>query len=440
MAFRALSTLSALALHALAQQQPSTPQQLHVTLHPDASALVVSFVTFDDASTSYVHYGPAATNMTQTATGRPKLWTNPCNITRTLHDVVIAGLPVGAPVFYTVSSDSVTWSAPAAVTPLNRDWRSVPAPTPALTLSLFGDMGVNCALSSVPQLTQASVAGAHQLVAHFGDLAYNLDDSCGANGDTFMSAVADFASITPVLFGVGNHETGPDYQYTDFLQRFAGQTALANASGSPSVAWFSVDVGPVHFALIHTDAWIYPLVYSLAEPQWRWLRADLAAVNRSATPWVVLLGHRAMYCEKDSDGECNSEAATLRDGFFFDPQLFGLEQLMLEFGVDMYFAGHTHHYQRSWVVANSTLVQANYIEPRAPVHVQSGIAGVDGYDAFSVPPAPYTAFRDEQYNPSFGRLTVHNATHATFQQLFASNGTVLDEFTIVQHSHGPFRT
>ena len=27
-------------------------------------------------------------------------------------------------------------------------------------------------------------------------------------------------------------------------------------------------------------------------PQWAWLEGDLAAVDRSITPWVVLVGHR----------------------------------------------------------------------------------------------------------------------------------------------------
>lgn len=412
---------------------PSTPEQIHVTVHPDVNSLVVSWVTFDGSVKSLVRYGSSETNMTLTAVGAPVQWTNPCNLTRTMHDVVLPRLPVATPVFYSVSSDGVNWSPINAATPLNGDWRAV---QPALTLSLYGDMGVNCAISSIPQLTQASNDGTHQFVAHFGDLAYNLDDDCGQVGDLFMNSVSDFAASTPTLFGVGNHETGPDYLYTDFKQRLAGQMPLANASGSPQVQWLSADVGPVHFALFQTDAWIYPFVYVLAGPQWEWLNADLAAVNRTRTPWVVVLGHRAMYCEKDTDGECNSEAQTIRDGFLYE--MYGIEQLLVKYGVDMYFAGHTHHYERSYPVKNSTLMQSDYIEPRATVHVQSGIAGVDGYDGFSLPAQPYTAFRDEQYNPSFGRLTVHNETHATFQQLYAANGTVMDEFTIVQHSHGPF--
>jgi hypothetical protein len=49
--------------------------------------------------------------------------------------------------------------------------------------------------------------------------------------------------------------------------------------------------------------------------QWLWLNATLATINRTVTPWLFVIGHRAMYCTKTTDGECNSEAETLRYGF-----------------------------------------------------------------------------------------------------------------------------
>jgi acid phosphatase type 7 len=143
-----------------------------------------------------------------------------------------------------------------------------------------------------------------------------------------------------------------------------------------------------------------------------------------------------MYCDlADDDPECLAEAETIRNGRNGN---YGLEPLMLKYGVDMYFAGHTHHYQREWPVARGAAVQQSYLEPRAPVHIQSGIAGVDGGEAFPPTRRPYTAYRDEELNIGFSRLIFHNRTHLTFQQLFAVNGTVLDTFTLVQHNHGPF--
>ncbi len=83
-------------------------------------------------------------------------------------------------------------------------------------------------------------------------------------------------------------------------------------------------------------------------------------------------------------------------------------------------------------------MQANYTNPRAPVHIQSGIAGVDGGEPFVVPRRPYTAYRDEQLNIGFSRITIRSATELVFEQIYAVNGTVLDTFTLIQHNHGPF--
>ena len=33
--------------------------------------------------------------------------------------------------------------------------------------------------------------------------------------------------------------------------------------------------------------------------QYAWLERDLAGVDRARTPWVVLYGHRPMYCTND---------------------------------------------------------------------------------------------------------------------------------------------
>ena len=43
--------------------------------------------------------------------------------------------------------------------------------------------------------------------------------------------------------------------------------------------------------------------FTAGSEQWRWLLADLRAVNRSRTPWVVLGGHRPMYIDSTYDND-----------------------------------------------------------------------------------------------------------------------------------------
>ena len=190
--------------------------------------------------------------------------------------------------------------------------------------------------------------------------------------------------------------------------------------------------------MIDADAWIYPEVWHFAQPQWEWLARELPKVNRAVYPWLLLIPHRALYCTKVADdGECNSEAEALRYG-----QLglyWGLEQLCIKYGVDLVFAGHTHHYEVTWPVKNATATQKDYVNPRATVHVQSGIAGTGpGGDPFDVPQQDWERIRDKSFSPSYGTLLFHNSTALTYQQRFAANGSVFDSFVLVQEHRAPF--
>jgi len=66
-------------------------------------------------------------------------------------------------------------------------------------------MGVETAPApnSVPALANDTSESVHQLVVHFGDTAYNMDDECGAKGDRFLDATQSYAARTPVLWGSG---------------------------------------------------------------------------------------------------------------------------------------------------------------------------------------------------------------------------------------------
>eukprot|EP00656_Telonema_subtile_P033624 TRINITY_DN3737_c0_g1_i3.p1 TRINITY_DN3737_c0_g1~~TRINITY_DN3737_c0_g1_i3.p1 ORF type:complete len:160 (+),score=32.66 TRINITY_DN3737_c0_g1_i3:125-604(+) len=105
---------------------------------------------------------------------------------------------------------------------------------------------------------------------------------------------------------------------------------------------------------------------------------------------------------------------------------------------DSSFGGHTHHYQRSWPVFEGRVARQSYEHPRDTVYIQGGIAGVTP-DRFELPARAFEAFRDESYSVGWGRLCFYNSTQASFSQLFAANGSVLDSFTIVRDSESALR-
>ena len=84
-------------------------------------------------------------------------------------------------------------------------------------------------------------------------------------------------------------------------------------SWSGSTRYFSKDVGPAHFVMLDGDAWTYYRVYGLAGAQWLWLQNDLASVNRTRTPWVVVLSHRPMYNSYPLSNEDDATRNGIRD-------------------------------------------------------------------------------------------------------------------------------
>lgn len=88
-----------------------------------------------------------------------------------------------------------------------------------------------------------------------------------------------------------------------------------NAVPSNTSRWYSVDVGLIH--MIALDIMVYPgstpdpgpADHPYAAAQKAWLEADLAAVNRSQTPWVLAFAHHPLYCSSTTMGSGTSESA-----------------------------------------------------------------------------------------------------------------------------------
>ena len=70
----------------------------------------------------------------------------------------------------------------------------------------------------------------------------------------------------------------------------ASRFTMPESPGSNGIFWYSFDYGSVHFTMISTEHDLSP-----GSVQYLWLEKDLASVDRSRTPWLVVSGHRPMY-------------------------------------------------------------------------------------------------------------------------------------------------
>merc|ERR1719443_2159879 len=116
----------------------------------------------------------------------------------------------------------------------------------------------------------------------------------------------------------------------------------------------------MHYISISTELWFG--VHdnkTTRETQLAWLKKDLAAANknRDQIPWIVIEGHRSVYCS--CDGDCDSAAVTVRND---------LEPIMFEYGVDFFINGHEHNYERSYPLYKGKSVRSN-VDPTAPIYI-----------------------------------------------------------------------
>ena len=76
------------------------------------------------------------------------------------------------------------------------------------------------------------------------------------------------------------------------VARFNGTGSARDAVAEPSngVFWYSFEEGPVHVAVVSSEH-----NWTKGSRQYTWLENDLASVNKSVTPYIVLATHRMMY-------------------------------------------------------------------------------------------------------------------------------------------------
>jgi len=259
----------------------------------------------------------------------------------TEHRAEVAGLQPETLYYYAVGSLGGRLAGGDA----DHRFRTAPPPGVARQLRIWaiGDSG------------EATAAQADVLATYLAEAASRVADVWLLLGDNAYDQGTDeqfqlglFAPFAPVLRetfvwpALGNHDaissdsgtlTGPYFEAFS-LPRF-GQSG-----GVPSLseAYYSFDWGPVHFVAL--DSADSPLVPPSAMLDW--LAADLAA---NARPWTIAYLHHPPYTKgsHDSDDPADSSARMIavREN---------LLPLLEAGGVDLVLAGHSHGYERSFLI------------------------------------------------------------------------------------------
>jgi len=406
-------------------QNVDQPNQGHLSLTGDPTEMRLSWASGYQTSVQSVEWGTSsgvytnsqvASNWTYTSSelcGNPAQsfgWRAP----GFLNTAIMTGLVPGQQYYFSFGSDTTGWS-------LESSFYSAPIPSQKVAVEFiaYGDMGkaeqdgslehweenpsLNTTRNVLAQIDEID------LVLHIGDISYAVGYS--AQWDEFMDQIQPVATRVPYMTCDGNHErdfpnSGSYYNGTDsggecgvpYRNRFLMPTS------APDNTWYSIDYGCVHFIFMSTEHY-----YHKGSPQYEFLENDLANVDRTVTPWVVLSGHRPMYIDSMNNSTFTGDLTVARE------LRQVLEDLMVQYGVDVAFWGHHHSYQRTCHVYRQQCYLSGF-----PVHLVIGMAGMSLSLNTAPTPPDWLMFLDvEEYG--YSRVSA-NATHFHFKYFGNTSG------------------
>lgn len=197
--------------------------------------------------------------------------------------------------------------------------------------------------------------------------------------------------------------------------------------------WYSWSSG-----LVTVVVWSSEHSFVTGSIQWLWLNATLASINRALTPWVIVTAHRSAYVDS-----ANPSLSWAGDLLVSQMMWQHIDPLLLAYGVQVHYGGHTHVTQRHCAVFQGQCIQNStrdaaavnvYRNPNATVFYTLGNAGANSDTAFSGN-TNYTAWQSSQQG--YATVTVLGRTALEIRVLSVVTGEVLDTARIINGEYNP---
>ena len=168
-----------------------------------------------------------------------------------------------------------------------------------------------------------------------GDNAYN-DGNDGDYTSNFFNIYPQMTRQSVIWPAIGNHEVNLSVgDATAYLDIFSLPTQ-GEAGGVPSgdERYYSFDYGNIHFVCLDSEI----SNRDPGSPQLTWLAADLAANTKD---WLIVFWHSPPYSKGSHDSDARSNLIKMRQN---------VVPLIEAHGVDLVLCGHSHVYERSYLI------------------------------------------------------------------------------------------
>ncbi|MEO5905125.1 MAG: metallophosphoesterase family protein [Saprospiraceae bacterium] len=259
-------------------------------------------------------------------------------VLKTEHAHVISGLAPASTYFYQIRNTTDTLVFPAAdvyfkTYPLSGAEHS-------LTAWILGDCGTaDNNARKVRNAYNNYIGTSHtDMMLFLGDNAYLDGTDTEYQTAIFQNMYEQKLKNTVAWSCIGNHDghsadsdtqTGPYYDIFSFPVN--GECG-GEASGTE--AYYSFDYGNIHFIILDS----YDSNRSVTGPMHVWCEEDLITTTAD---WIVVFWHHPAYSKGSHDSDTDTRMKEMRTNFL---------PLLESYGVDLVLSGHSHSYERSFLI------------------------------------------------------------------------------------------
>ena len=281
------------------------------------------------ATTSTIDYGTtqASLNYSKTET------------TSTIeHSIFINSLNANTTYYYQIRTTTDTLIFPSSST----YFKTYPTPGTAtpLTAWFIGDCGTgNNDARNVRNAYYNYIGTNHtDMMLFLGDNAYVDGLDSEYQTAIFQNMYGQKLRNTVAWSCLGNHDghsansstqTGPYYDLFTFPKM-----GECGGVASGTEAYYSFDFGNVHFIILDS----YETDRSVGGPMYNWCEDDLQSTTAY---WIIALWHHPPYSKGSHDSDSATELKQMRQNFL---------PLFEDYGVDAVLSGHSHSYERTFLL------------------------------------------------------------------------------------------